>query len=137
MTLPTETMEIEEDDFTPLTMEEDLENLAENLDIGGYYCCDGRECGCNAESKLSVLKRFIREHLDKEKEKFHSELSLSQNRILEEVIEQVIDEIMKLPRVLVDVRMSPEDSHQYEPAVEIRDISLLRSRFKLITKKDN
>lgn len=85
MPLPTETMEIEEDDFTPLTMEEDLENLAENLDIGGYYCCDGRECGCNAESKLSVLKRFIRGYLGKEKEKFQSELSLSQNRILEEV----------------------------------------------------
>ena len=83
-----------------------------------------------------VPVRFV----EKEKEVLefiHSELSLSQNRILEEVIEQVIDEIMKLPRVLVDVRMSPEDSHQYEPAVEIRDISLLRSRFKLITKKDN
>lgn len=56
---------VEEDNFEPLTMEEDLDNLAESLDLDGWYCCDGRECMCNAETKLSVLKRFINEHIQK------------------------------------------------------------------------
>lgn len=54
---------IDEEDFTPLTMEEELENLAEGIDIGGYYCCDGRECGCNRESKISVLKHFVKQYI--------------------------------------------------------------------------
>lgn len=120
MTLPTETMEERfYKKFPSLT----------GIKVTPRYGDDFR--------KAKLLQQYY-DNLEKDLLVFiESELSLSQNRILEEVIEQVIDEIMKLPRVLVDVRMSPEDSHQYEPAVEIRDISLLRSRFKLITKKDN
>lgn len=53
--------------FEELTWEEDLENLASGLDLQRYYCCDGRECGCNAETTESVLHRFISGYMKKEK----------------------------------------------------------------------
>ncbi len=73
----------EEDDFTPLTMEEDLDNMADSLDIGGNYCCDGRECGCNGETRLSVLKRFINEYISKERNKVLDEVKNSLEKELE------------------------------------------------------
>lgn len=33
-----------------------------------------------------------------------------------------MEEVLHLPRVLVDIRMSPEDKHNYVPAIKVSEI---------------